>query len=109
MEINKVIEIVHENADKHGFWRDIESIVDPLENNAMNNAITTRIMLIVCELAEATEGLRKNDAQNFNEELADVAIRLFDLCGGLGINLEEEITKKMAINADRPYKHGKSF
>jgi NTP pyrophosphatase (non-canonical NTP hydrolase) len=46
---------------------------------------------------------------NFKEELADVAIRLGDLCGGLGIDLETEILNKMAINESRPYKHGKSF
>lgn len=47
--------------------------------------------------------------ENFKEELADVAIRLGDLAGGLDIDLQSEITKKMDKNKDRPYKHGKAF
>ncbi|MCK5581671.1 MAG: hypothetical protein KAJ18_10425 [Candidatus Omnitrophica bacterium] len=64
-------------------------------------------MLIVTELAEAMEAHRKQDDDNFKEELADVFIRLFDLCGGLDIDIEAEIVKKSAKNKDRPYKHGK--
>lgn len=74
-----------------------------------NNAISTRLMLIVGEVAEAQEGLRHNDIDNFKEELADVAIRLADLCGGLDIDLELEIAKKMDKNRNRPYKHGRLF
>jgi len=44
---------------------------------------------------------------NIKEELADVAIRLLDLCDGLDIDLVEEIHKKMGINEVRQPKHGK--
>ena len=40
-------------------------------------------------------------------ELADTFIRLLDLCGGLGIDIEQEIAKKSEKNKSRPYKHGK--
>lgn len=40
-------------------------------------------------------------------ELADAVIRIADLCGHLGIDLDAVIEEKMAYNADRPYKHGK--
>lgn len=73
------------------------------------NAIGNRLMLIVGEVAEAQEGLRHNDKDNFREELADIAIRLADLCGGLEVDLEHEIERKMAINNSRPWKHGKAF
>jgi NTP pyrophosphatase (non-canonical NTP hydrolase) len=65
------------------------------------------LMLIVTELAEAMEGYRHQDHDNFREELADTFIRLFDLCGGLGIDIEAEIAKKAEKNKSRPYKHGK--
>lgn len=71
--------------------------------------ISELLMLCVSELAEAQEALRNNNPKNFNEEIADVFIRLADLCGGLDIDIEKEIIKKMRKNAKRPYKHGKAF
>ena len=121
MQINKVCKDAHENASRKGFWEDWYEIKGgkkhkavfietcSAEINLINNAISTRLLLITGEVCEAMEALRKDDTDNFKEELADVAIRLFDLCGGLEIDLEHEIEKKMLINKDRPYKHGKSF
>ena len=106
MEINKLCKEAHENARKHGFWEDYKAND---KKEIVSNAISTRLMLIVAEVSEALEGLRKDDQDNFKEELADVAIRLFDLCGGLKIDLEDEIIKKMITNSNRPYKHGKLF
>lgn len=42
-------------------------------------------------------------------ELADAVIRIADLCGHLGIDLDAVIAEKMAYNVGRPYKHGKRF
>ena len=120
MTITELVEKAHENARKKGFWEDWDSICweDGLSRNEdstldieelFNSAIATRLMLIVSELGEALEALRHDDRDNFREELADVAIRLCDLCGGLGIDLEKEIIKKVDKNKDRPYKHGKAF
>jgi NTP pyrophosphatase (non-canonical NTP hydrolase) len=39
-------------------------------------------------------------------ELADVCIRIFDICGEHGIDLEAMIDEKMAYNATRPNRHG---
>lgn len=123
MEINQLIKEAHENAVNKGFWEDYKDASNAVEIsvssesnvmkgialNFMSNAIGNRLMLIVSEAAEAQEALRKNDADNFKEELADVAIRLADLCGGLEIDLEAEILNKMEKNKSRPYKHGKAF
>ena len=115
ININYLIEEAHKNAVNKGFWEDIEDL-EWLHIGFKNpvcsidvNAISTRLMLIVGEAAEAQEGLRHNDRENFKEELADICIRVFDLCGGLDIDLESEILKKMSKNLDRPYKHGKAF
>ena len=42
-------------------------------------------------------------------ELADAVIRSADLCGALGIDLEEVISEKMKYNEGRPYRHGKKY
>ena len=92
--INEMCEICHGIAKEKGFWDEERNIGEAL-------------MLIVTEVGEAMEGYRKENHENFREEIADTFIRLFDLCGGLGINIEEEIAKKAQYNKTRPYKHGK--
>lgn len=115
MTISELVEKAHKNAREHGFWEDWDwnwnffPQIGSKDKKELSNAISTRLMLIVSELGEALEGLRHDDISNFKEELADVAIRLGDLCGGLSINLECEIEKKMEKNRNRPYKHGKEF
>ena len=100
MTISELIDAVHTNAVRKGFWDGYEGT---------EAEIVMRIMLIVTELSEGVEGLRHGDADNFAEELADTAIRLFDLCGGLDIDLAGAIEMKMLVNAQRPRMHGKTF
>jgi NTP pyrophosphatase (non-canonical NTP hydrolase) len=84
----------HAIAKEKGFWDKERNVGEAL-------------MLIVSELAEAMEAHRKQDDANFREELADTFIRLFDLCEGLGVDIQSEIIKKSETNKNRPYKHGK--
>lgn len=42
-------------------------------------------------------------------ELADVVIRVADICGFYGIDLEKAISEKLEYNATRAHKHGKAF
>ena len=92
--IHEMCEMCHDIAKSKGFW-------DQKRNTG------EALMLIVTELAEAMEAHRKQDDENFREELADTFIRLFDLCGGMKIDVEAEILKKCEKNKTRPYKHGK--
>lgn len=66
----------------------------------------TVLALIHSEVSEALEADRKGDSENFAEELADVVIRVFDLCGSRQIDLGTAIEKKMQKNEQREYKHG---
>jgi NTP pyrophosphatase (non-canonical NTP hydrolase) len=92
--LNELSEICHTVAVSKGFWDEKRNIGEAL-------------MLIVTELAEAMEAHRVQNTENFKEEIADAFIRLFDLCGGLKIDIEQEIIKKAEKNLKRPYKHGK--
>ena len=51
----------------------------------------------------------KEDQENINEELADVAIFLLGISEMLGSDLGEDIVKKMVINAKRKYINGKKI
>lgn len=55
------------------------------------------------------EADRCGNKADFAEELADAVIRIADLCGGLGIDLEWAIIEKMNRNAKRPRLHGKLY
>ncbi len=92
--LRELTKLCYETAKEKGFWDKERNIGEAL-------------MLIVTELAEAMEAHRVQDNENFKEELADTLIRLFDLCGGLNIDIQAEIEKKAAKNKSRPYKHGK--
>lgn len=74
---------------------------DPIWNLA-------RIMLMVTELAEAAEDVRKDRWEHLGEEFADVIIRIMDTSQYLGIDLTDEIRAKMETNRRRPYMHGKN-
>ena len=39
-------------------------------------------------------------------ELADIVIRVMDLCEHYGIDLEKVMEEKHKYNMERPYKHG---
>jgi NTP pyrophosphatase (non-canonical NTP hydrolase) len=82
-------------------WRDEKGFVTEWSN------MPEKLMLVVTELSEAMEAYRHNDKKNFNEEIADTYIRLFDICGSIGIDIEKEIETKMEKNKIRPYRHGK--
>jgi NTP pyrophosphatase (non-canonical NTP hydrolase) len=92
--LNELAQLCHSIAVEKGFWEKERNIGEAL-------------MLIVTELAEAMEAHRVQDQANFKEELADTFIRLLDLCGGLKIDIEEEIYQKSMRNKKRPYKHNK--
>jgi len=70
MDFKKLQEDIHDNAVKHGWWEDKRPIMEIFA-------------LIHSELSEALEAYRDGDHSHIGEELADVAIRIFDLLGGL--------------------------
>ncbi len=91
--INNLCQVAYLTAKSKG-WHDVE------------HETATWLALIHSEVSEALEADRKGDTENFAEELADVCIRIFDLCGAKGIDLEAAILNKMERNKSRSYKHG---
>ena len=125
MTISEIVASAHENAVNHGFW-------EPGPD------FGTAIALIHSELSEALEEMRAGNKirpgnstpmvyysgdgyvatkptkcckkpEGVAIELADAVIRIADLCGHMGIDLESAIVLKMKYNEGRPFKHGKMF
>ena len=99
--IQEWVEVCHSSSREKGFWEKERNVGEML-------------MLIVSELGEAVEAHRHGKhgmeaKDTFEDELADTAIRLFDMCGGLGIDLEKQIEWKMNFNKSREKLHGKAY
>ena len=91
----------HRVAAQKGFWEKERNIGEML-------------MLVVSELGEVIEAHRTGNfgieqKDTFEDEIADTVIRLFDLCGGLGIDLEKQMEWKIAFNKNREARHGKAY
>lgn len=117
--LGAIVKECYENSAKKGFW------TGPLNDN-----VPTKVSLMHSELSEMLEAFRKGnpicdkkfpDGQPMmipdgnggirpitseEEEVADLAIRLFDFCGRYGYNLGYCILAKMRYNATRPHMHG---
>jgi NTP pyrophosphatase (non-canonical NTP hydrolase) len=105
VSIKRIGKEIHENAKAHGWW----------ENPRTEGEL---LMLVTSEVAEAFEEVRNGRAMTetyYTEngkmcgvpsELADVVIRIIDMCEYYGIDLEQAILEKHAFNKTRPYKHG---
>lgn len=111
--INELIDACYGQAKQKGFW-DVPAGIQPTIWGALKRA--EKIALLHSELSETLEAVRKpQESEKLpgftleEEELADVAIRLFDYCGGFNIRLADAIKAKMAYNANRPHRHGKAF
>ena len=108
MNIKTLIEESHKTAIEKGWW-------DKSDRN-----IPELLALIHSEVSEALEeyretGLEQLDKvwytstdkpEGFTVELADVLIRIADLCGEFNLDLEDALKTKMEYNKTRPYRHG---
>ncbi len=73
-----------------------------------------RLCLVHTEVSEAAQGVKRHwdglptNAQRteFAEELANTVIRILDLAGCVGVDLEEAILHKMEANRKRPHMYG---
>lgn len=100
LAISKLIGICHRTSKEHGWWDDYGETKEA-------TIVMEKLALIHCEVSETAEEVRKGmNMTGIAEELADVLIRVFDLCGHLEINLGAAVLDKMAVNRLRPHRHG---
>ncbi|MBT4856823.1 hypothetical protein HON52_01385 [Candidatus Uhrbacteria bacterium] len=69
--------------------------------------VAEKMALVHSEVTEAYTAYRHKNIDGkdgFNEELADIILRVLHLCGVFDIDIEKEISKKMKINEGRDWK-----
>ncbi len=82
---------------------------DQLRQQTYKSAVTGLLTRLPCQYTTDSEGVEtqtNNKPEGVWSELADVVIRVADLCGLYGIDLDEALEAKMAYNKTRPYRHG---
>ena len=142
-DLNEIMYECYAVAKEKGFWEEDDMLMnesnylatqfvvsdDVAKNYLAQTILSKKIMLVVSELGEAIEALRKgkrsaplnivnaNDLQvfeksvkdTFEDEIADAVIRLLDICGKMDIPIVEHIHYKLKYNKSRPKMHGKKF
>lgn len=135
MNISEIVTRAHDNAVKHGFWDPAPefgtaiALIHSELSEALEEARAGRPNVwfrclegdpsLLCDPTDETECFqfghedqcqyRGKKPEGVAVELADAVIRIADLCGHLGIDLEAAIALKMEYNETRPFKHGKQF
>lgn len=128
MNIKELVEKAHANAQAHGFYDEKTEIgtkialihselSEALEEersgkpqlyyNCVDGTVCRKFTDGSCNDEECD--IMNPKPEGIASELADVVIRVADLCGYLDIDLEKIIVEKMAYNESRPYKHGRAF
>jgi NTP pyrophosphatase (non-canonical NTP hydrolase) len=124
MTIRNLIKDSKENANRHG-WSVIWKYQEGEPHRAEVMDVPTALALCHSELSEALEEWRDNKRfitqdlkisqkgeelvpKGFPIEIADLLIRVFHLCGDLGIDIEAALRMKMEKNESRPYHHGRA-
>ena len=132
--LNKLSKEAYNNSKVHGF-HDSDNV--DIGSELFHLFVSQKLALIHSELSEALEADRKNNycvgdsgylndifnqpddvfksvfekhiKNTFEDELSDVLIRIFDLCGWLNIDLDKHVEMKMKYNSLREKNHGKEY
>lgn len=113
--------LIFVRMDTAGFWKRRRHIISAVslslalpEGEGERLVMMEALALIMSELGEAVEGLRKNAMDDhvthrpsIAVELADVIIRILDLSAGLGLEVPACVVEKMDYNLSRGAMHGK--
>lgn len=102
----------HGQAKGNGWWHDMVSGQDLTSKGYPLIAPTRNVGELLClvhsEISEAMEGHRKllsddklTHRSMLEVELADAVIRIFDMSGGLGLDVAGAISEKLQYNASR--------
>lgn len=123
--LNKLAKEVHENAKAKGFYDNKKNIGEMLclIHSEVSEALEADRNKTYCKLDKPGENVLmgwRDDVDfqidykdkvkgSFEEEMADIIIRVLDMCAFKEIDLDLHVKAKMRYNSSRKFMHGKSY
>lgn len=123
--INELAKEIHKGNVERGFYEDEKNIGEMLAliHSEVSEALEADRHGFYCKLnrfglmnlmGQDVDSTFKNLYQDrikgtFEEELADIMIRVMDLAAFKNIDLQRHVSAKMRYNSLREYKHGKKY
>ena len=93
----------HDTSMEKGFLQDAPTTIS---NELDARMVLSYLALIHSEVSEAVEEARRGNVAKMGAELADVILRVTQLCYTMNIPLDSLAYEKLIVNRTRPYKHG---
>ena len=103
LSLNTLRDAVYADAVAHGLWQEND---DPTVCSWLIKGEATELDEAASDWADYGWDKEEPD-ETFSEELADVIIMSLSVAGKLGIDIDAAVRRKMEINKNRPWKHGK--
>ena len=107
MNLNDLRDAVYEDAVAHGLWEDAEKFAEEFAEKESMEKFYEAANLVFFESEEILTAVEEYNYDNAIEELADTVIMCMSAAGYLGIDIDAAVRRKMEINKNRPWKHGK--
>ncbi|MDD3779605.1 MAG: hypothetical protein PHX26_06065 [Proteiniphilum sp.] len=134
--LNQLRDEIHENAKNKGFWdspreagtllmlcvselaeameadrKDRFAKIDRFDKKLETSRVITEGVILGGVTPEASWLAKFEECikDTFEDELADTIIRILDICGARGIDIDKHIELKMKYNATRERLHGKKY
>lgn len=116
--LNELASRIHEVSSDHGFWpkegRNFGEMI-ALAHSELSEALEEHRegkpdVYFVTKMESTPEGILSTDKpEGVSVELVDALIRILDTLHSRGVDIDDIVFMKMAYNASRPHKHGKSY
>lgn len=103
--LNALRDEIYDDAVAHGLYDD--SRYNRAHPFGIKFVLRNLARRIKCEVLELINATLEDGMAHFAEELADIIILCLSVAGHLGIDIDAAVRRKMEINRDRPWKHGK--